>query len=68
LIVPGLAFTREGDRLGFGGGYYDRFLKQYHGNTISLAFNCQLIPPFPVERYDIPVSKVILTNEVVKTK
>ncbi|WP_066312209.1 5-formyltetrahydrofolate cyclo-ligase [Bacillus sp. FJAT-29814] len=65
LIVPGLAFTREGYRLGFGGGYYDRFLLDFTGKTISLAFPEQMIPRFPIEKFDIPVSKIITTNEII---
>jgi 5-formyltetrahydrofolate cyclo-ligase len=68
LIVPGLAYTREGYRIGFGGGYYDRFLKDYHGSTISLAFNSQVIPHIPVEVHDVPVSTIITNNEVIEKK
>lgn len=68
LIVPGLAYTREGFRLGFGGGYYDRFLKYYSGKTISIAFNSQIIPHFLVEDHDIPVLNIITNDEVIKTK
>ncbi|AIM15607.1 5-formyltetrahydrofolate cyclo-ligase [Neobacillus sedimentimangrovi] len=66
LIVPGLAFTKAGYRIGFGGGYYDRFLTNYHGKTISLAFNEQIIPDFPVEPFDYPVGKIITIDEVIK--
>ncbi|MFK9093291.1 5-formyltetrahydrofolate cyclo-ligase [Bacillus salipaludis] len=62
LIVPGLAYTLEGYRLGFGGGYYDRYLPNFAGKTLSLAFKEQIIPQFPVEGFDIPVAKII-TNE-----
>jgi 5-formyltetrahydrofolate cyclo-ligase len=65
LIVPGLAFTREGFRLGFGGGYYDRYLPQYNGKTISLAFDFQVIPQFTIEEHDIPVSTIITNVEVI---
>lgn len=68
LIVPGLAFTREGYRLGFGGGYYDRFLLNFTGRTLSLAFKEQMIPEFQFEEHDIPVSKIISTEEVVIIK
>ncbi|WHX99319.1 5-formyltetrahydrofolate cyclo-ligase [Neobacillus sp. DY30] len=68
LFVPGLAYTREGFRLGFGGGYYDRYLENYPGKTISLAFHIQVIPQFPVEKHDIPVSKIITNDEVIKIK
>ncbi|WP_053367142.1 5-formyltetrahydrofolate cyclo-ligase [Bacillus sp. FJAT-27245] len=62
LVVPGLAFTRDGYRLGFGGGYYDRFLARYKGETASLAFNCQIVEQLPIEEHDRPVG-LILTEE-----
>jgi 5-formyltetrahydrofolate cyclo-ligase len=68
LIVPGLAYTKEGYRLGFGGGYYDRYLQNYHGMTISLAFTDQLVPQFLVEEHDIPVSQIITNHGVIKIK
>lgn len=68
LIVPGLAYTRDGYRLGFGGGYYDRYLTNYTGETLSLAFNQQIIPQFDVEKHDLPVSKIITPIETVKIK
>ena len=68
LFVPGLAYTREGFRLGFGGGYYDRYLTSYNGKTLSLAFHVQVIPQFPIEKHDIPVSKIITNDEVIKIK
>ncbi|MED4204411.1 5-formyltetrahydrofolate cyclo-ligase [Neobacillus mesonae] len=67
LIVPGLAYTKAGYRIGFGGGYYDRFLTNYNGNTVSLAFKEQMISDFPVEKYDLPVGKIITPNDVIKT-
>jgi 5-formyltetrahydrofolate cyclo-ligase len=68
LMVPGLAYTREGYRLGFGGGYYDRYLPNFKGKTISLAFHFQVIPQFPIEKHDIPVSKLITNDEVITVK
>lgn len=65
LIVPGLAFTRDGYRLGFGGGYYDRFLPDYTGDTLSLAFNQQLVSEIPIEAHDIPVNKIITMEETI---
>ncbi|MDQ1145046.1 5-formyltetrahydrofolate cyclo-ligase [Bacillus sp. SORGH_AS 510] len=65
LIVPGLAYTREGYRVGFGGGYYDRFLTNYYGKTLSLAFNNQIVEQFDMERHDLPVSKIITNHEVI---
>lgn len=54
VIVPGLAFTRDGDRLGRGGGYYDRFLAGLPSSvvTVALAFACQMRDHLPMEAHD----------------
>ncbi len=59
LIVPGLGFTSDGSRLGFGGGYYDRYLHDYHGPTLSLAFEEQIVAAIPMEKHDIKIKKII---------
>jgi 5-formyltetrahydrofolate cyclo-ligase len=59
LIVPGLAYDPNGYRLGFGGGYYDRFLVNFKGNTVALAFPHQLVDMLPVESHDIAVKYLI---------
>lgn len=64
LLVPGLAFTESGYRLGFGGGYYDRFLPYYKGPTLSLAFKDQILAELPVETHGIPVAKLITPEKV----
>lgn len=66
MIVPGLCFDREGYRIGYGGGYYDRFLERYHQDTISLAFSFQLVNKIPREPHDIPVQGIITEQGVVK--
>jgi 5-formyltetrahydrofolate cyclo-ligase len=67
LIVPGVAFTKKGDRLGNGGGYFDRYLVNYSGQTLSLAFHEQVVTTLPIEANDIPVSKIITDQEVFET-
>lgn len=62
LFVPGLAFDRHGYRLGYGGGYYDRYLGDFPNDTISLAYDCQIVSMLPTEQHDIPV-QMIITNE-----
>ncbi|ART77266.1 5-formyltetrahydrofolate cyclo-ligase [Sutcliffiella horikoshii] len=64
VLVPGLIFDEEGYRIGFGGGYYDRYLVGYTGSKVSLAFSQQLVKKVPTDYYDIPVHKIV-TNEVV---
>ena len=57
--VPGLAFTMEGYRIGYGGGYYDRYLKHFPGHTLSTVYPCQ-IRDFSPENHDIPVQEVLI--------
>ena len=59
LIVPGLAFTTTGKRLGMGGGFYDRFIKDFSGVTLALAFSQQLLDEVPTEAHDMTISKII---------
>jgi 5-formyltetrahydrofolate cyclo-ligase len=68
MIVPGLAYTKEGYRIGFGGGYYDRYLRNYTGKTLTLAFDMQIIPQFAIEEHDMPISKIITNTEIIKAK
>ena len=62
-IVPGLAFTENGERLGYGGGYYDRFLEKYPQlTTVALAYEATITQTLPSERHDATV-KYIVTEE-----
>lgn len=66
LIVPGVVFTKQGYRIGFGGGYYDRFLSEYNGVTISLAFDSQIVNEIPVERFDLPVQYILTETQRIQ--
>ena len=59
IHVPGLAFTTEGYRIGYGGGYYDRYLENFAGHTMSTIYPCQ-IQNFNSEDHDIPVQEVLI--------
>ena len=59
IHVPGLAFNTSGYRVGYGGGYYDRYLEHFPGNTISTLYPCQ-IQDFHPDPHDIPVEEVLI--------
>ena len=59
IHVPGLAFNPSRYRVGYGGGYYDRYLEHFLGLTISTLYPCQ-IQNFQPEHYDIPVEEVLI--------
>ena len=59
IHVPGLVFTTKGYRIGYGGGYYDRYLKHITGHTLSTIYPCQ-IQDFSPENHDIPVQEVLI--------
>ena len=61
-IVPGIVFDQRGFRIGYGGGYYDRFLPFFNGKKISIAFDEQLVKEVPYEKHDIPID-LLITNK-----
>lgn len=67
IIVPGIAFDVCGHRIGYGGGYYDRFLKTISPLVprISLAFEVQIVPEIPKEDYDLPVDEIITEKRII---
>ena len=65
VIAPGLAFDRSGNRLGYGGGYYDRFLAGFGGVKIGLAYNCQLEDELPAQPHDVPLSALITPEGII---
>lgn len=67
-IVPGVVYSKEGFRIGFGGGYYDRYLKDYKGEMLSLAFECQTGHHVPSEAHDIPIGKIFTENDIIDCK
>lgn len=60
VLMPGLAFDREGHRIGYGGGFYDKFLsKEPNHPTVALCYDFQIVEDLPVDYYDIPVDCVL---------
>ncbi|MDR2577360.1 MAG: 5-formyltetrahydrofolate cyclo-ligase [Chitinispirillales bacterium] len=67
VVCPGAAFDEAGGRLGRGGGYYDRFLRQIKGKAfiIGCAFDCQICKtPLPREDHDVVMDAVVTENRI----
>ena len=60
VLMPGLAFDPQGHRIGYGGGFYDRFLAQEpHHPTLALCYEFQMQAHLDTEKFDIPVDTVL---------
>ena len=58
-MVPGVAFDLCGGRLGYGKGYYDRFLKRTRAFRIGVCFSSQIVESVPMEDHDIPMQGLV---------
>ena len=69
ILVPAVAFDRRGYRVGYGGGYYDRFLPELRGRAVrvGLAFACQLVDSVPAGAHDVPVDFIVTETEIIAT-
>lgn len=67
IIVPGIAFDKRCYRLGFGAGYYDRFLRKlnFEKPTIGLCYDFQIIHSIPTEPHDIPLDFIITEERIL---
>lgn len=61
-VVPGLAFDADGFRIGKGGGYYDRFLKNFKGKSVGFCYNTFFKLELPKDSHDVPVDIIITEN------
>ena len=67
VMVPGVAFDESGSRIGFGKGFYDRFLYRLSGDvkTIGIAFDFQVVGKIPADSHDFIIDKVITEKRVI---
>lgn len=69
VLVPGIAFDEKGNRVGYGKGYYDRFLRKIKNVPfIGLAYEVQMVNNIPSDKHDISVDKIITEERVIKCK
>jgi 5-formyltetrahydrofolate cyclo-ligase len=67
VAVPGVAFDRRGRRIGYGGGYYDRFLRGLPAFTVGLCFGLQLVEgDLPGGSFDLPVDAIVTEDETIR--
>ena len=60
VLMPGLAFDKKGNRMGYGGGFYDKFLAAEPAHpTVALCYGFQMVKAIPTDDYDIPVDLVL---------
>jgi 5-formyltetrahydrofolate cyclo-ligase len=65
VIVPGIGFDVRGNRLGYGRGYYDRFLKTARAAKIGLAYDFQVVEALPVHDHDVRVDRIITESKII---
>ncbi|MEQ8153593.1 MAG: 5-formyltetrahydrofolate cyclo-ligase [Clostridiaceae bacterium] len=68
IIMPGVAFSKSGDRIGYGGGFYDKFLESIGEGVkkVAIAFSLQVLEKLPQEPFDQKVDYIITEEEVIK--
>jgi len=69
ILVPGVAFDRAGRRIGYGGGYYDRFLRLADASAflVAVAFREQVLDgPLPAGRFDLPIDAIVTERETIR--
>ena len=74
IVVPGVAFDKQGGRMGYGAGFYDRYFKKISEDNIkkvmkvALAYEFQTLEKVPMNDHDIPVDCIITENEFIRCK
>jgi 5-formyltetrahydrofolate cyclo-ligase len=68
VAVPGVAFDRRGRRIGYGAGFYDRFLRDLPAFSVGLAFGLQVLDrDLPAGNFDLPVDAIVTEHETIRT-
>ena len=66
VLVPTIGISKSGDRLGYGRGYYDKFLSSTGAVKISLTYSKQIVKSIPSESHDIKIDLIITEDEIIK--
>lgn len=70
IITPGVAFTRDGKRMGYGAGFYDRLLAKKRPDTLTVcpSYAEFLLEDIPTDPYDMPVDYIVTKDEIIETR
>ncbi|MBT8763946.1 5-formyltetrahydrofolate cyclo-ligase [Desulfohalobiaceae bacterium Ax17] len=71
IVLPGVAFDQKGYRLGYGQGYFDRFLPELDSTktrTIALAYDFQVLPSLPIDPWDKPVETIVTEKRIIQCR
>ncbi|MGI5848557.1 MAG: 5-formyltetrahydrofolate cyclo-ligase [Christensenellales bacterium] len=68
VIVPGIAFDMNLNRIGFGGGYYDRYLQEIDAVKIGVCFDCQIVEHICAEPHDVTMDIVVTEKRILRAK
>ena len=66
VIVPGIAFGRCMHRLGYGKGYYDKYLKRTHAHRMGICFDFQVFEELPRHEDDVPMNEIVTEERIIK--
>ena len=64
-LVPGIGFDKKGNRMGFGQGYYDRFLEDFKGLKIGMCYDFQVVDEIPAIKTDVPMDIIVTESGVI---
>jgi 5-formyltetrahydrofolate cyclo-ligase len=67
ILVPTVAITKNGNRLGYGHGYYDKFLLESNAKTISLIYSKQIVKAIPISEKDVKIDWIVTEEKSIET-
>lgn len=70
VIVPGIVWNHNGHRIGYGSGYYDKYINLLNKNIniVGLSYEFQIFTNIPIEKYDMSVNKIVTENQIIYCK
>ncbi len=64
IFVPGVGFDKRLNRIGYGGGFYDKFLMRVNSNKVALAYELQILDSLPIEEHDVKMDMIVTEKKI----